>query len=137
MGILFLKIRVIKFRIGGGFGGKNIVVIDIFIVFVIMKIGRLVKFVFIRSEIFVGFNSRYEMFFDVKVGVDKEGNLKVIELKLLNNIGVYGGNGVFVFFEFGYNILLIYNDIDVVRFNVRIVYINRLLVGVFRGYGVI
>ncbi|OJT84704.1 hypothetical protein BM534_19680, partial [Clostridioides difficile] len=71
--------------------------------------------------------------FDVKVGADKEGNLKAIELKSLNNTGAYGGNGVSVSSESGHNTLPIYNDIDAVRFNARTVYTNRLPAGALRG----
>lgn len=59
MGIFFLKVRVIKLRIGGGFGGKNIVVIEIYVLFVIWMIKRLVKLIYIREEIFVMINIRY------------------------------------------------------------------------------
>ncbi|AWH77778.1 xanthine dehydrogenase family protein molybdopterin-binding subunit [Clostridioides difficile] len=135
LGIPSSKIRVIKPRIGGGFGGKNIAATDIFTAFVTMKTGRPAKFVFTRSETFVGSNSRHEMFFDIKVGADKEGNLKVIELKSLNNTGAYGGNGVSVSSESGHNTLPIYNDIDAVRFDARTVYTNRLPAGALRGYG--
>lgn len=77
------------------------------------------------------------MFFDIKIGVDKEGNIKVIDMKVLNNIGVYGDNGFLVCFELGYNVFLIYNNVFVIKFDGRIVYINLVLGGVLRGYGVI
>lgn len=135
LGISNSKIRVIKPRIGGGFGGKNIAVADTFCSFVTWKTRRPAKLVFSRNETFKGSNTRHEMFFDVKVGATKDGVIKAIDMDVTNNSGAYGDNSLSVCAESGHNTLAIYNDINAMRFNGKSVYTNLIPGGALRGYG--
>ena len=62
------RVRVIKPRIGGGFGAKQTVVSEIFPALVTLKTGKPAKMVFSRLETFMASTSRHEMQVTVKLG---------------------------------------------------------------------
>ncbi|EGT3798209.1 molybdopterin-dependent oxidoreductase [Clostridioides difficile] len=135
LGIPLSKVRVIKPRIGGGFGGKNIAVTEIYASFVTWMTKRPVKLIYTREETFAMTNTRHQMFFDIKIGADKEGNIKAIDMKALNNTGAYGDNGPSVCSESGHNVLPTYNNVPAIKFDGRTVYTNLVPGGALRGYG--
>lgn len=73
----------------------------------------------------------------VRLGVINDGIIKVIDIKVFFDIGVYGEYVFIIIGLVGEKILLMYNKVEVIRFIVDVVYINKMLVGVFRGYGVL
>ncbi|WP_315166402.1 xanthine dehydrogenase family protein molybdopterin-binding subunit [Metaclostridioides mangenotii] len=135
IGLKHSQIRVIKPRIGGGFGGKNIAVTEIYASFVTWMTKRPAKLVYTRKETFAMTNTRHQMFFEIKLGSDKEGNIKGIDLRALNNTGAYGDNGPSVCSESGHNTLPAYNDVPAIKFDGRTVYTNLVPGGALRGYG--
>nr|WP_312984016.1 molybdopterin cofactor-binding domain-containing protein [Clostridioides sp.] len=135
LGLKNSQIRVIKPRIGGGFGGKNIAVTEIYASFVTWKTKRPAKLVYTRKETFAMTNTRHQMYFDIKLGSDKEGNIKAIDMKALNNTGAYGDNGPSVCSESGHNVLPVYNEVPAIKFDGRTVYTNLVPGGALRGYG--
>ncbi len=62
------KIRVIKPRIGGGFGGKQTACVEIFSALVTLKTGKPAKLIYDRKETFNCSNSRHAMKMKVKIG---------------------------------------------------------------------
>lgn len=70
------------------------------------------------------------------VGVNKDGSLMVIELVMVMNMGVYGFYGLMVVCNIGFKFLLFYCWFNMC-FDVKMVYINLLVGGVYCGYGVI
>lgn len=135
VGIPLSKIRVIKPRIGGGFGGKNIAVTEPHVAFVTWKTKRPAKLILTRKETFAATNTRHPMKLDLKVGSDRQGNIKAIHMKVLNNTGAYGDNGPAVTMEAGHNVLPLYNDIDAIKYEGKTVYTNLVPAGALRGYG--
>ncbi|MEA1927007.1 MAG: molybdopterin cofactor-binding domain-containing protein, partial [Candidatus Auribacterota bacterium] len=87
------NIRVIKPRLGGGFGGKQDVLLEPFAAAITLKTGRPAKYRLTRPEVFVGTRLRHNMICDVTIGSDKEGNLKAFDLYALTNTGAYGTQG--------------------------------------------
>lgn len=135
LGIKTSQLRVIKPRIGGGFGGKNIAVTEIYASFVTWMTKRPAKLIYERKETFAMTNTRHQMFFNMKIGADKEGNIKAIDMKALNNTGAYGDNGPAVCMESGHNTLPTYNEVNAINFDGRTVYTNLVPGGALRGYG--
>ena len=129
------KVRVIKPRIGGGFGGKNVALTEPYVAFVTWKTKRPTKLIFSRKETFSASTSRHQMKLDIKIGSDKEGNIKAIDIKALNNTGAYGANGAAVTMEAAQNVLPIYNKVPAIRYLGKTVYTNIVSAGPLRGYG--
>lgn len=129
------KIRVIKPRIGGGFGAKQTACCEIFPAFVTWKTGRPCKIVYTRKETFIASNSRHEMKMHVKVGAMKDGTIHAIDLYTLSNTGAYGEHGPTTVGLSGHKSLPLYNFVEASRFTYDVVYTNTMRAGAYRGYG--
>ncbi len=136
-GIPLRGIRVYKPRIGGGFGGKQQVHLELFTVLVTMKTGKPAKAVMSRREVFESSFARHKMRLDIRVGADAEGRLQAIDLQVLSDTGAYGEHALTVFTNCGSKSLPLYNKVKAVRFGGKIVYTNRTPAGAYRGYGAI
>lgn len=135
LGLPKTKVRVIKPRIGGGFGAKQTMVSDIYPAFVTQKTGKPAAMIFTREETFKASTSRHEMQIRVKVGSDKEGNIKAIDLYTLSNTGAYGEHASTVVGLSGHKTIPLYNKTKAFRFDYDVVYSNTMSAGAFRGYG--
>jgi len=129
------KIRVIKPRIGGGFGGKQTVVVELFTALVTLKTGKPAKIIYDREETFACSNSRHAMRLTVRVGADKEGYIRAVDIQGLSDTGAYGEHASTVFMVVGQKTLPLYNKTKAVRFMGNVVYTNKMPGGAFRGYG--
>lgn len=135
LGLPKTKVRVIKPRIGGGFGAKQTMVSEIYPAFVTQKTGKPAAMIFTREETFKASTSRHEMQIRVKVGSDKEGNIKAIDLYTLSNTGAYGEHASTVVGLSGHKTIPLYNKTKAFKFSYDVVYSNTMSAGAFRGYG--
>lgn len=136
LGIPVNKVRVIKPRIGGGFGGKQTSQVPFYPALVTYKTGKPSKIVYGRKETFEASSTRHLMDIEVTLGSDKEGNIKAINMDTLSDTGAYGEHAVTVMGAAGYKSIPLYNRYDAARFRGTAVYTNRVSAGAFRGYGV-
>lgn len=129
------KIRVIKPRIGGGFGAKQSVVSEIFPAIVTMKTGKPAKIVFSRQESFTNGSPRHEMQIKIKVGADENGIIRAISMYTLSNAGAYGEHGPTTVGLTGHKAMSLYGGANAYRFHFDVVYTNTMGGGAYRGYG--
>ncbi|MGN0203923.1 MAG: xanthine dehydrogenase family protein molybdopterin-binding subunit [Coprococcus sp.] len=129
------RIRVVKPRIGGGFGAKQTIVSEYYPAIVTLKTGKAAKMLYTRKEAFTCSNSRHQMTIKVRVGADKEGHIKAIELDTLSNQGAYGEHGTTTIGLAGHKAIPLYNQANAHRFKYRGVYTNTMPAAAFRGYG--
>jgi len=130
-------IRVIKPRIGGGFGGKQQIHNDLFSAIVTLKTGKPSKCIYTRKEVFESTFTRHEMRFDIQLGADKNGNIHALDIQLLSNTGAHGEHALTTFMVAGSKLLPMYNKATALRFEGKVVYTNRCPAGAYRGYGAI
>lgn len=128
------KIKVIKPRVGGGFGGKQTVVAEIYSAFATLKTGKPTKIIFSRKEANVCSTTRHQMKIGVKIGSDKSGNIKAIQLNVLSNTGAYGDHASTVTPLVAFKTFPLYKTIPM-KIEATIVYTNMMVAGAFRGYG--
>lgn len=131
------KIRVIKPRVGGGFGGKQHIHGEFFVAAVTLRTGRPSRIFYTRKEVFESSYSRHPMRFDITLGATKDGMLKAIDVEVLSDTGAYGEHALTVFMVAGSKVLPLYNKVDSVRFGGKVVYTNHTPAGAYRGYGAI
>ncbi len=131
------KIRVIKPRVGGGFGGKQALHGEMLVSLVTLRTGKPSKINFTRKEVFESTYTRHPMRLDITLGSTKEGVLKAIDCYVLSDTGAYGEHALTVFMVTGSKVLPLYNKVDAVRFSGHVVYTNHVSAGAFRGYGAI
>lgn len=129
------KIRVVKPRIGGGFGAKQTACTEIFVAFVTWMLKKPCKIIYTREETFIASNSRHEMQMRVKIGATKDGEIRAIDLYTLSNTGAYGEHGPTTIGLSGHKSLPIYNHVKASRFTYNVVYTNTMTAGAYRGYG--
>ncbi|MEG0136125.1 MAG: molybdopterin cofactor-binding domain-containing protein [Cetobacterium sp.] len=128
------KIRVIKPRIGGGFGGKQTAATEIYSAFVTLKTGKPSKIIYDRRETHTCTTTRHAMRITVKIGSDLQGNIKAIDINTLSNTGAYGEHAPTVTPLVAFKTFPLYDKVPM-RLNATIVYSNTTVGGAFRGYG--
>lgn len=129
------KVRVVKPRIGGGFGGKQTASVEIFPAIVTLRTGKPAKIIYDRKETFSCTTSRHAMGIKVRIGADKEGIIKAIDINALSDTGAYGDHASTVFTLVGHKTLPLYNKANAVRYIGTSVYTNKMTAGALRGYG--
>ena len=132
-GIPVRQIRVIKPRIGGGFGAKQEVLEDI-VAMLCLRTGRPVKLEYTRSEEFVSTRTRHPSVSRVKLGFKRDGTLKALYLRVRTNTGAYGSHALTVVCNAGAKTLPLYRC-ENIGFDGDSVYTNLPVAGAYRGYG--
>lgn len=136
LGIPKNMIRVEKPRIGGGFGAKQTAVSEVYPAFVTMKTGKPAMIVFTRNESQIAGSPRHEMEIRVKLGANKDGKIRVLDLYTLSNSGAYGEHGPTTVGLSGHKSIPMYTgSLEAHRFNYDVVYTNTMAAGAYRGYG--
>ncbi len=129
------KIRIIKPRIGGGFGAKQTAVSDVYPAFVTWKTGRPSKMVYTRYESQICSSPRHEMEISVRAGADENGIVKALDVYTLSNTGAYGEHGPTTVGLSGHKSIALYRHTEAYRFSYDVVYTNTQASGAYRGYG--
>ncbi len=134
VGLPVAKIRVVKPRIGGGFGGKQEMLIEDLAAHLTIATGRPVRFEYTRAQEFTSARSRHPQILRFKTGVRKDGTLTGQELYILGNTGAYGTHALTVQTVSGLRGLSTYNA-PYKRFDCQVAYTNIPTPGAYRGYG--
>jgi putative selenate reductase molybdopterin-binding subunit len=134
LGLPVKQIRIIKPRIGGGFGVKQEMLIEDIVGHLTMATGRPVRLELTREEEFISSRSRHPQTVTFKTGVDAHGKLTAQEMRVVANTGPYGTHGLTVQMVTGMRGLSSYNC-PAKRFDCDVVYTNIPVPGAFRGYG--
>ncbi|WP_306530417.1 xanthine dehydrogenase family protein molybdopterin-binding subunit [Anaerotignum lactatifermentans] len=129
------KIRVIKPRIGGGFGAKQTVVAEVYPAIVTLKTGRPAKIIYTREESLIASSPRHEMEIKVRIGANKDGHIRGIEVKTMSNTGAFGEHGPTTVGLSGHKSIPLYSKAEAFRFQYDVVYTNKMSAGAYRGYG--
>ncbi len=136
LGIPKSKIRVEKPRIGGGFGAKQTAVSEVYPAFVTLKTGRPAQIIFTRQESQIAGSPRHEMEVRVRLGADKDGHIRGLDLYTLSNSGAYGEHGPTTVGLSGHKSIPLYTGgLEAFRFGYDVVYTNTMAAGAYRGYG--
>jgi putative selenate reductase molybdopterin-binding subunit len=127
------RIRVIKPRIGGGFGGKQEILIEDLCGMITLRTGRPCRLEYTREEELTAARTRHPQIVTVKSAV-RDGAFTALEMKVLENTGAYGTHALTVMSVTGNRALSLYRCPNL-RFEARAVYTNLAVAGAFRGYG--
>jgi putative selenate reductase molybdopterin-binding subunit len=128
------KVRVFCERVGGGFGGKQEMLVEDILALAALKTGRPVKLEFTREEQFIATSTRHPMRVTVRAGADKDGSLTALQIDVLSNTGAYGNHGAAVLFHACGECIGVYNCANK-KVDAVVAYTNTVPAGAFRGYG--
>ena len=129
------RIRVIKPRIGGGFGGKQEVILEPYAALVAMRTGRNVRIEYSRKEVFLASRTRHPMRITLKAGAQNDGSITGLSMDVRSNTGAYGAHALTVLSNVGAKVLPLFNKIQNLSFTGKAVYTNLPVPGAYRGYG--
>ncbi|NLX09710.1 MAG: molybdopterin-dependent oxidoreductase [Chloroflexi bacterium] len=135
LGLPEKRIRVIKPRIGGGFGVKQEVLIEDICAHLTIVTGRPVSLEYTRAEEFYASRSRHPMYLTLRTGVTNDGRIVANELYALSDTGANGSHAMTVAGNTGHKGMALYNAPHI-KFHADIVYTNTPPSGAYRGYGV-
>jgi putative selenate reductase molybdopterin-binding subunit len=133
IGMPVKRIRVIKPRIGGGFGNKQEMILEDLCALLTVKTRRPVIMEYSRTQEFTSSRSRHPNIMRYKIGV-ANGKVVATDLYLIGDTGAYGSHALTVQMVGGFKGLTLYNAPNA-RFNCDVVYTNKPPAGAFRGYG--
>jgi len=142
LGLPVKRIRVIKPRIGGGFGGKQEVLMEDVAAHLTIATKRPVIYEYTREEEFIAARSRHPMRVRMKTGVKKDGTITANSMYALSDTGAYGCHALTVTGNTGHKAMALYvgdgeyRKAPNIRFYADVVYTNTPPAGAFRGYGV-
>ncbi|GAA4654323.1 molybdopterin-dependent oxidoreductase [Anaerocolumna aminovalerica] len=130
------NIRVVKPRIGGGFGAKQTVVAEIYPAIVTWLTGKPAKIIYTREESQIASSPRHEMQIRVRIGADEKGKIQAMGINTLSNAGAFGDHTPTTIGLSGTKTLPIYtSNAKAYKFEYEAVYTNQMAAGAYRGYG--
>ncbi len=142
LGLPIKRIRVIKPRIGGGFGGKQEVLMEDVAAHLTIATRRPVLYEYSREEEFIASRSRHPMRIHMKTGVLRDGTITANEMFALSDTGAFGCHALTVTGNTGHKSMALYvgdgkyRQSPNIRFYADVVYTNTPPSGAYRGYGV-
>ena len=128
------RIRVIKPRIGGGFGGKQEILGEEICAAVTLRTGRPARLEHTREEEFYCARSRHPQRIKLEVGVNDDFTLNTIKMDILENCGAYGPHALTVMSVTAQKALSLYRCPNI-SLHADAVYTNLPIAGAYRGYG--
>jgi len=128
------RVRVFTARLGGGFGGKQEMLVEDVIAAAVLRTGRPVQWEFTRSDQLTVAPCRHPMRVDITVAADADGILTALAIDVLNDGGAYGNHSASVMFHGCGESIEVYRCPNK-RVDAQSVYTNNRPSGAFRGYG--
>ncbi len=128
------RVRVIAGRVGGGFGGKQEMLVEDLVALAVLRSGRPVRHEYTRAEQFTSATTRHPFEVTVKLGARAGGDLTALQITVTSDTGAYGNHGPAVMFHACHESIAVYRCANM-RTDAQVVYTNSVPSGAFRGYG--
>ena len=129
------RIRVIRPPVGGGFGGKlDTTPLDVISTLASKELGRPVKMVYSRKEMFLHGRGRHKQHMKFKIGVKKDGTITAVQSRIYLDGGAYSSYGVITAYYAGSMIPTLY-DIPNYKYEGYRIMTNKPACGAMRGHG--
>lgn len=134
LGIEHERIKIINSNIGGAFGGREDISLQIHLALGAHTLKRPVKVIYDREESFLAHSKRHPMVMKYKTGADKNGILQVMEAEIIGDTGAYASWVMNVMRKAGVHATGPYH-IPHVKVDSYGVYTNNPYAGAMRGFG--
>lgn len=134
VGLPVSRVRVIKPRIGGGFGVKQEILLEDICSAITLASRKPVRMEYTREEELRSSRTRHPMILKMKTGINKDGTLAANQMIVLANTGAYGSHALTVPCNTGSKSLPLYRCPNM-KYESNTVYTNLPVSGAFRGYG--
>ena len=128
------RVRVLTGRVGGGFGGKQEMLVEDLVALAVLTTGRPVKWEYTRAEQFTGATTRHPFTVTMRAGARRDGTVTAMELRVVSDTGAYGNHGPAVMYHGCHESLAVYRCPNK-KVDAYAVYTHTVPSGAFRGYG--
>jgi len=128
------RVRVVAGRVGGGFGGKQEMLVEDLVALAVLRLRRPVKLEFTRAEQFTSATTRHPFTVTMKAGARRDGTLTAMRLRVVSDTGAYGNHGPAVMYHSCHESLAVYRC-ENKQTDAYAVYTTTVPAGAFRGYG--
>ncbi len=134
LGLPLDRVRVFCERVGGGFGGKQEMLVEDVAALAALRTGRPVKLELTREEQFTSTTTRHPIAVGIRIGARRDGTLTAIALRAVSDTGAYGNHAGGVLHHGCGESIAVYN-VPAKKVEGFAVYTNNVPAGAFRGYG--
>jgi len=128
------KVKVINTNVGGAFGAREDITLQIHLALAAKILDRPIKTVYSREESFLAHSKRHAMVMRYKTGADREGKLMAMEAEIIGDTGAYASWAANVLRKSGVHATGPYY-IPHVKVDSYAVYTNNPFAGAMRGFG--
>ena len=128
------KLHIIGTLIGGGFGGKEDVTVEIFLALLVKATRKAVRLVYTRDESILAHSKRHPFIIKHKTGVKKNGLITASEIEMISDSGAYPYLSPYVLLYATVASTGPYK-IDNLRVDSTSVATNNIFASAFRGFG--
>jgi CO/xanthine dehydrogenase Mo-binding subunit len=128
------QVRVIYPAIGGAFGGREDMSVQIVLALAAQRLRRPVKTIWTREESIIGHHKRHPFWFRAKLGAQRDGTLVAAQVELMSDAGPYNYTSNKVLGNAAVMAVGPY-EIPNVKIDARAVVTNNVPSGAFRGFG--
>ena len=137
LGVEPAQVRFVAPDVGGGFGAKNFIYPEhVLIPWAAKRVGRPVKWIASRSEVFVADHQGRDHRAEAQLALDAEGHFLALRIRSAANLGAYlsGSAGGVQTFQYAFLPGTVYR-IPAIELNITAVFTNTAPIGVLRGPG--
>lgn len=134
IGVPHNKIRIRGALVGGGFGGKEDVTVEIYLALLAKHTRRPVRLEYTREDSFVGHGKRHPFKLTYRTGVTKEGKITAVDVQAIADSGAYVFLSPYVLLYCAVAAPGPYR-VDNLNVYARAVATNNMFTSAFRGFG--
>jgi CO/xanthine dehydrogenase Mo-binding subunit len=136
VGVPHNKVRIMGALVGGGFGGKEDITVEVYLALLAKATSRPVRLAYSREDSFFGHGKRHPFVIRHRVGVTKDGKITALEVEMIADAGGYVFLSPYV---------LLYATVaapgpyrvDNLRIDSKAVATNNMYTSAFRGFGAV
>ena len=134
IGVPHNKVRIRGALVGGGFGGKEDLTVEVYLALLAKRTGRPVRLEYTREDSFVGHGKRHPFVLTYRTGVTRDGRITALEVQMVADSGAYVFLSPYVLL---YALVAAPGPyrIDNLSVFARAVATNNMFTSAFRGFG--
>lgn len=134
LGLPHNKVRIMGAMVGGGFGGKEDVTVEIYLAILAQYTRRPVRLEYTREDSFLGHGKRHPFKLTYRTGVTRDGRITALDVRVIADSGAYVFLSPYVLLYCAVNAPGPYR-VDNVNVHARAVATNNMYTSAFRGFG--
>ncbi|MCC6194885.1 MAG: xanthine dehydrogenase family protein, partial [Burkholderiales bacterium] len=134
IGVAHNKVRILGALVGGGFGGKEDLTVEVYLALLARHTGRPVRLEYSREDSFVGHGKRHPFKLTYRTGVTKDGKITALDVQAIADAGAYVYLSPYVLLYCAIAAPGPYR-VDNLNVRMRAFATNNMYTSAFRGFG--